>query len=199
MGKRFTFFMLVLVLLVWGAADVQAESGGWFPFQADVCQTGDLTFRATLTARGEAAIHVGYALDWGFDEFILLKGDLWVTADQPATVDLELPDGMTPNGVTFFYVTQTWEWAYRFTLDDATPDCDQGGGSCAPSTGDLVTFWADAAIYFAPDETAVTEYIIPAGQTARLSDPVYADGQFVGIVWACQAVYVPASMVGLVD
>lgn len=196
MFKRITLFALILVLLMWATPAQADESGGHFPFTVAVCQARDGEFRATITSTGDEPVRVGWVLDWAFED--LQQGETWLTSEQPLDFSVELPDDMLPNGLTFFYITQTWEWAFRAELTSDRSPCGGGGGeTCAPSTGDIVEFLADTSLYWAPDESADTGVLVTAGQTARLSYPVYSTPDFVGIVWACQSLFVPAGAVGV--
>ncbi len=56
-------------------------------------------------------------------------------------------------------------------------------------------FLSDAVLYWAPDASKATEYVITAGNTARVLG-LDETGQFAKIIWECDMLWVEASTLG---
>ncbi len=92
----------------------------------------------------------------------------------------------------------TWLASSFMFIEPQTISC--GGAGCdvllnIPPQAVGGTFVADAPIYWAPESDAKTEYVITAGNSARVIG-VDASGLYRKIVWGCDLLWVPASTLG---
>jgi hypothetical protein len=196
MSKFIHFFVLIaLLLLLPGRFAARAQEPDGAPsFAASVCRL-DNTGGFRVTIEISVPDYVGFEIDWSFDDFRGLEDWYWVQPDYPAEIELELSEGMWPNGLTVSYQPDAPELlTYHFALDESTPGCGPGEGEpdqpCDPSAGEnatLITFTADAELLWAPDSSAGTDQRVQVGQTAWM---VGEQDGYAAIVWACAPLWI---------
>lgn len=186
---RLWLFVVLLLLAALGSHNI--------PLAAGVEQVGTYTFEAYCVGDD---LHIDNPTTYlSYNWRVNGNGPNLPTAGYPLPHEFVISGPGTWSGLVFEDdgCGGTWYASSFMFIEPKTITCGPGCDLLlnVPETAVGGTFVTDAPIFWAPDSSATTEYVITAGNSALVIG-VDASGQFRKIVWGCDLLWVPAGALG---